>query len=452
MLRNVVYWVCHRCLRWFYREHRVVGLGRVPASGPVILVGNHPNDLSDVIAGLYVTPRPVRYIATVSVTTSWAARTMYQAMGVIPVARVRDARKMRAEGVDLAAVNQAANDTVAAALAQQDAITVFPEGGVHDVPEIGRLRTGVAKMVLTRLDAGANNDVTIVPFGAQYEAPRTWGSDMLSVVGTAWSARAWVDAQPEGQRGPAAFTDALKASLLTVTRNAPTWEEAATRDEMVAAVAAQLAPGDPLGATTAVLERAAPLAADAHSDGPSGEAVRIKTAAHTLARAVERAGGIGTSSVDHARLLLALGVHTERSLVPSLLLLGVAAPAAAVGWLVHAPILALVYRVAKQGATARTDVVPRCFAPGLYLVLGWWLLTALLLAVGLGLAGWSPLWALAALVTLPRLGDLAIRWGNWFKGRQLVQRVRTWATPDQMALREAAATVREVWDQGEGGR
>jgi 1-acyl-sn-glycerol-3-phosphate acyltransferase len=450
MLRNVVYWVCHRCLRWFYREHRVVGLGKVPASGPVILVGNHPNDLSDVIAGLYVTPRPVRYIATVSVTTSWAARTMYQAMGVIPVARVRDARKMRAEGVDLAAVNQAANDTVAAALAQGDAITVFPEGGVHDVPEIGRLRTGVAKMVLTHLDAGANNDVTIVPFGAQYEAPRTWGSDMLSVVGTPWSARAWVEAQPEGQRGPSAFTDALKASLLTVTRNAPTWEEAATRDEIVAAVAAQLAPRDPLGATTTVLERAAQLAADAHSDGPSGEAVRIKTAAHTLARAVERAGGIGTSSVDHARLLFALDVQKGPAPVPTIALwMGV--PAAGMGWLVHAPILALVYWVAKRGATARTDVVPRCFAPGLYLVLGWWLLTALLLAVGLGLAGWSPLWALPALVTLPRFGDLAIGWRTWLMGWQLVQRVQKWSTPDRMALREAAATVRELWEAAAGG-
>ncbi|AMW03699.1 hypothetical protein GEMMAAP_00260 [Gemmatimonas phototrophica] len=428
------------------------GLGRVPASGPVILVGNHPNDLSDVIAGLYVTPRPVRYIATVSVTTSWAARTMYQAMGVIPVARVRDARKMRAEGVDLAAVNQAANDTVAAALAQGDAITVFPEGGVHDVPEIGRLRTGVAKMVLTHLDAGAKNDVTIVPFGGQYEAPRTWGSDMLSVVGTPWSAREWVAAQPEGQRGAAAFTDALKASLLTVTRNAPTWEEAATRDEIVAAVAARLAPGNPLGATTTVLERAAQLAADAHSDGPSGVAVRIKTAAHTLAHAVERAGGIGSSSVDHARLLLALDVHAEQSLAPSFLLLGAAAPAAAIGWLVHAPILALVYRVAKKGATARTDVVPRCFAPGLYLVIAWWLVVAVLVAVGLALAGWSPLWALAVLVTLPRFGDLAIRWGNWLKGWRLVRRARSWSTAERVGLGEAAEAVRGVWEGESGGR
>ena len=199
LFRRIVYWVSGRCLHWFYREHRVVGYGKVPASGPVLLIGNHPNDLPDVISGLYVSPRHPRYIATVSVTTSPMARAMYESMAVIPVARVRDARKMKAEGVDLAAVNQAANDTVSAALASGEVVAVFPEGGVHDVPHIGRLRTGVAKMILGHLDAGAKNDVTVVPFGAQYEAPRRWGSDKLTVIGEPWSARAWFEAQPAEQ-------------------------------------------------------------------------------------------------------------------------------------------------------------------------------------------------------------------------------------------------------------
>ena len=73
--RRFVYWVSGRCLRWFYREHRVVGYGRVPASGPVLLVGNHPNDLPDVVAGLFVSPRLPRYIAMASPVTHPLART-----------------------------------------------------------------------------------------------------------------------------------------------------------------------------------------------------------------------------------------------------------------------------------------------------------------------------------------------------------------------------------------
>lgn len=439
--RRVVYWVSGRCLRWFYREHRVLGRERVPVTGPVLLVGNHPNDLPDVIGGLYVTPRHPRYIATVSVTTNPIARAMYEAMGVIPIARVRDARKMRAEGVDLAAVNQAANATVLAALAAGDVVAVFPEGGVHDVAEIGRLRTGVAKMVLEHLDADAKNDVTIIPFGHQYEAPRRWGSDMLSVVGAPWSARAWFEARPADERGVAAFTHAIRESLLGVTRNAPSWEAAATRDELVAAAAAVSAPRDALGAAPALVPAAAALARDAHGDGPRPVAVRVRTAAHALANGVESAGGIGTSATDHARLLHALDVTTAAAPVPAIVL-WMGLPAAAIGWALTGPILPLVIALARRGSRARSDFVAACFVPGLYLVLAWWLLVALLAALLLATIGWSPLWALALLVALPRFGDLAMAWKEWLRGWRLVARVHRWSTPQRQALREAAAVVR----------
>jgi 1-acyl-sn-glycerol-3-phosphate acyltransferase len=441
LFRRVVYWVSRRCLRWFYREHRVVGYGRVPTSGPVLLAGNHPNDLPDVIAGLYLSPRHPRYIATVSVTGSAIAKAMYDAMAVIPVARVRDARKMKAEGVDLAAVNQAATGAVLAALAAGEVVEVFPEGGVHDVPQIGRLRTGVAKMMLEHLDTAHDNDVTVVPFGHQYEAPRRWRSDLLSVLGTPWSVRAWRESQPEEQRGPSALTERLRQDLLAATRNASTWEEGTTRDELVAAAAALCAPQDPLGAVPALVPAAAVLAADAHGDGPSPQAVRMRTAGRALAEAVERAGGIGTSAVDHARLLYALDVHAAGMPVPPLAR-RLALPAAAVGWVVHAPVLPVVYALSARRAQARVDLVAGCFVPGLYLVLFWWLLVSVCAAVALAAVGWSPLWAVLLLVTLPRSGDAALGWRDWLGSRRLVQRVRRWSTSERETLRAAAAVIR----------
>lgn len=453
-MRRIVYWVSGRCLHWFYREHRVVGFGKVPTSGPVLLIGNHPNDLPDVISGLYVSPRHPRYIATVSVTTSAMARAMYESMAVIPVARVRDARKMKAEGVDLAAVNQAANDTVSAALASGEVVAVFPEGGVHDVPQIGRLRTGVAKMILGHLDAGAKNDVTILPFGAQYEAPRRWGSDALTVLGEPWSARAWFEAQPAEHRGLSALTERLRESLLSVTRNSATWEEADTRDEIVAAAAAATAPGDPLGASPSMVSHAAAAAANAHGGGVWPETVRLKTACHALARAVERAGGIGSSAVDHALLLFALEVHTAKAPVSTAVLLA-GVPAAAIGWMVHAPILAVVSALAKRLAKDRVDYVPSCFVPGLYLVLLWWVLVSVLAAVGMSAVGIGPWWALPLLIALPRLGDLAIGWRQRLTGWRLVRRVQRWSSSDRAALREAATVVSEVasaWTSQGAGR
>ena len=107
-------WISRRALRWFYRELRFVGRGRIPAQGPVLLIGNHPNDLPDVLAGFFTTPRAVRYVATISATTLPLAAATYRGLGVIPVMRVRDVRKMRARGVDVAQVN-----TVAFAMVQK---------------------------------------------------------------------------------------------------------------------------------------------------------------------------------------------------------------------------------------------------------------------------------------------------------------------------------------------
>jgi 1-acyl-sn-glycerol-3-phosphate acyltransferase len=431
---------------WFYREHRYVGRERVPTSGPVLLIGNHPNDLPDVISGVFTTPRPVRYIATVSVTSSWAARKTYEIMGVIPVARVRDARKMKEQGVDMAAVNTAAASAVSQALSAGDVVAVFPEGGVHDVSQIGRLRSGVAKMVLEYVDADPINDVTVVPFGIQYEAPRTPGSDVVVQLGPAFSLRAWRATQPADQSGAAALTARLREALLAVTRNAASWEEAATRDELIAARAALLAPQDPLGAAPGLVAEAQAIAASAHSDGPSPDSVRLRTAAHALARAVEQAGGIGTSAVDHARLLSALDVQPQPAPAPGIRV-WMGLPAAAIGGVVHAPVLLGVWRLAHRLATARSDLVACAFVPGLYVVVLWWLAVAVGAAALLVAWGQSPLWALLLLVALPRCGDLALAWRDRYRAYRLVGRARRWGAPERQAVRDAAATVRECWDR-----
>ena len=47
-LRAFLRWSGRRALRWFYRETVVIQVGVVPETGPVLFIGNHPNDLPDV--------------------------------------------------------------------------------------------------------------------------------------------------------------------------------------------------------------------------------------------------------------------------------------------------------------------------------------------------------------------------------------------------------------------
>lgn len=461
MLRSVVYWVSARCVRWFYREHRIVGRDRIPPSGAVLLIGNHPNDLPDVITGIFTTSRPVRYIATVSVTGNWAARKMYEAMRVIPVTRVRDARAMKEQGVDIAAVNAAAADAVHTALRGGEVVAVFPEGGVHDVPEIGRLRTGVAKMVLESLDDPALADVTVVPVGMQYDAPRRYGSDVLAVIGEPWRVRETLAAASPEQAGPAGLTARFRESLRAVTRNSATWDACLTRDELLAAVAPHLEPGDPLRAVPAMLQKAEQVAAAVHGDGASAAAVRCKTAAHELARAVERAGGVPTSAVDHGRLLFALDYRKPeepgarspfQALAPvPTVALWLGGFAAAMGWAVHGPAFWVVRAVAHRIAKDRAAYVARTFVPGLYLIAGWYLVCALglwaaLRAWGFGVAVATGI-ALLALVGFPRLGDMAVAWQHWLGAWQLVRSVHRWGTAERRALREVAAELATCWQR-----
>jgi 1-acyl-sn-glycerol-3-phosphate acyltransferase len=151
----------------------------------MMLFGNHPNDLPDVLAGYFTTERQLRYVATIAGTTMPLAAAVYRVLGVIPVTRIRDVRKMREKGVDVAVVNQSAFEVVREAFLAGDAIGAFPEGGVQDSSEIGKMRYGVAKMALESLDDVRGNDITMVAFGLQYEAPQTMRSDVSVVVGHA---------------------------------------------------------------------------------------------------------------------------------------------------------------------------------------------------------------------------------------------------------------------------
>jgi 1-acyl-sn-glycerol-3-phosphate acyltransferase len=429
-LRRLILWISARCLRWFYREQRVLHAERIPSEGPVLLIGNHPNDLPDVMQGFFVTDRPVRYLATVSAATSWLSRKTYAWLGVIPVARVRDARKMKAAGVDIVAVNRAATDHVAAAFAAGQVIGAFPEGGVRDVPSLAEFRTGVASMVLKYVDAGLENDVTIVPFGLQYEAPTRAGSDVVAVVGEPLRVRGWLERQPDAERGAAALTRRMHAMVSAVTRNSASREEAQQRDAIVAAVSAQRAPRSPLAVAPAVVRDVEGLADE-----------RLRTAASSLAAAVERAGGIGTSALDHAQLLVALDVQTVPAPLPTMVL-WLGAPAAVLGWLTHGPLFALVDQLAHRLAKARADIVARMYLPGLYLVVLWYgvVATGLLAAcVAMGIGRW---WAVPVILLLPRFGDLAVGWRGWYRHWRLVRAAYRWSTPERMALREDARVVR----------
>jgi hypothetical protein len=251
----------------------------------------------------------------------------------------------------------------------------------------------------------------------QYEAPRSWGSDVVVAVGDPWSLAGWRDALTADGQPPTAvaLAERMRVALRSVTRNSPTWEAAHRRDVLIAATAAATAPQGTLHRV------AAQLAGHHWPDGDDDPAVR--DALHRAAE-VMRAGGIPTSARDHARLLHAQGHPADAALAPWWRI-ALWTPVALAGWFVHAPLFRLVALVANRGMTCRTDHVIRRFVPGVYVVVAWYLLIGVALLVAADAAGVEPLLAVPLFLSLPRLGDAAVTWWWWVRGRQLPRNLGT---------------------------
>lgn len=161
-------------LRIFFRRIEVSGLERVPASGPVIFVLNHPNGLIDPAFLLCLAPRRVSFLAKAPLLRMPVIGFFARAFEAIPVHRRQD------EGSD-PSQNRETFETARAVLARGGTIAVFPEGASHSDPKLRPLKTGAARIALGA--AEARTAPQIVPAGLYYRAKRTFRSAALLCFG-----------------------------------------------------------------------------------------------------------------------------------------------------------------------------------------------------------------------------------------------------------------------------
>ena len=111
---------------------RTLGLERVPASGPVLVVPNHDSQWDPVLVGLALRGRRrLRYLARASLWRIPGLGPVLGAMGQIPVRR--------------GAGDVAALESAVEALRSGEAVCVFPEGGLSWGERL-RARSGVGRL------------------------------------------------------------------------------------------------------------------------------------------------------------------------------------------------------------------------------------------------------------------------------------------------------------------
>lgn len=172
-LRTAVIALLRLTLRIFFRRVELAGNEKVPPTGPLMFVLNHPNSLVDPVFVLCLAPRPVSFLAKAPLFKIPLVGWLVRAAGSIPVERRQD------PGADLSK-NREMFARVRAHLAAGGAVALFPEGTSHSDPRLKPMKTGAARIALGVVGA---LPLRIQPVGLFYTNKQTFRSAALVYYG-----------------------------------------------------------------------------------------------------------------------------------------------------------------------------------------------------------------------------------------------------------------------------
>jgi 1-acyl-sn-glycerol-3-phosphate acyltransferase len=387
-------------LRIFFRRIEVSGAERVPTTGPIIFVLNHPNGLIDPAFLLCLAPRRVSFLAKAPLFRMPVVGAICRAVEAIPVHRRQDQES------DLRK-NAETFETARAVLVRGGTIAVFPEGASHSDPKLRPLKTGTARIALGAAAALPEGLVLqIVPVGLYYRAKQTFRSVALLHFGEPFPV-ARIDLAP-GAEPPAEPVRALTARLEGALR-AVTLEAEGVNVHALVARAQQI-----FSAVDDTVERLPSLADEF-------QLRRRFLVGFDVARRYwpERAARLQARLERYEAALHALGGGLDaRHLAPrrygwrrvaayamrSAAFLALGLPAAVLGWLINYPAYRVVGWVATGVTKGEEDALAtvKVLAATLLFPLTWF---ALLAGVGLWRGAWT-----AALIAplLPLTGYVAL--------------------------------------------
>lgn len=160
-------------IRSFYRVDVVFSRG-ADLSGPVMLVGNHPNSLVDPALVFVAVNRQVTFLAREPLFRIPFFGWLLRGLGALPVYRKQDHPGLMEK-------NEGTLEAAAAALRAGKAITIFPEGKSHSEPQLADIKTGCARIALRAAKGGTS--LRVVPVGLTYAQKHLFRSQVRVELG-----------------------------------------------------------------------------------------------------------------------------------------------------------------------------------------------------------------------------------------------------------------------------
>ncbi len=217
-IRQVIHAVIALALRLFFRRIEVVGVERVPRSGPLLFVLNHPNGLVDPALVFVSMPRRVSFLAKSTLFDNPIGAFVLRTFEILPVYRRIDA------GAKLTS-NTVTFENCFELLRRGRCIAIFPEGISHDEPQLQKMKTGAARIALGAVsDSSLSVPLKIVPVGLYYTSKTSFRSEALIRYGEVFDVEpVALDAGGEPPRDAVAeLTAEMERRLREVTVNVET--------------------------------------------------------------------------------------------------------------------------------------------------------------------------------------------------------------------------------------
>lgn len=213
MVYRILHFIFGLAVRMFFRRIEVQGIENVPASGPVLLLPNHPNALADALVILVKLDRPVSLTAKSTLAYNPLLRFFIRLTNVILLHRKQDVKKGSDPSRNLGAIEECSNR-----LRKGAAVCLFPEGQSHSDSALRPFRWGAARIALAYQETGDTAaPLTIVPVGLNFLNKDQFRSDVWLRFGEPIQVTEWIRNNPEGDA--ALLTSSIEQQVKELTLN-----------------------------------------------------------------------------------------------------------------------------------------------------------------------------------------------------------------------------------------
>ena len=150
---------------FYFKNVKMYGREKIPKTGSVVFIGNHPNALIDPLLLACKNPRDPYFLTRASVFGNEFLSNFFERIKMLPIYRPRDGKNQMYK-------NEAVFKKCEHILGKGNCLGVFAEGSHNIERRIRPLKSGFARIILGTTDSFPElEDITIIPVGLNYNDP-----------------------------------------------------------------------------------------------------------------------------------------------------------------------------------------------------------------------------------------------------------------------------------------